>query len=353
MKAIFAKAPPLGVRLFLAIIMSFSLILLDGRSSAMIQMRNVLETAVSGLYYFANTPRTVLDGVSNNFIDSQKLQIENQALKSQIREKNADLLLLDQLKVENQRLRLLLSSPLRQDEYKKVVEVLAAEMDAYRQQVVINQGQNQNAFVGQPVIDERGVVGQVISVGENSSRVLLITDVTHAIPVQILRNDVRAIANGTGHNDELTLDNLPRTVDIVKGDVLVTSGLGGRFPEGYPVAIIESVQNDGSSHFARATARPLASLDRLRYLLLLWPTVEELRKAQSISPQAVRDAVEERRKMLNPLSRVNDSKKTQVTDETKEESKDKEPEELENPATQPEEDKGINHSTEQGMNNEN
>ncbi|OOH88956.1 rod shape-determining protein MreC [Pasteurellaceae bacterium 15-036681] len=348
MKPIFAKAPPLGVRLFLAIIISITLILSDGRSNAMIQMRNMLETAVSGLYYFANTPRTILDGVSNNFIDSQKLQIENQVLKSQVREKNADLLLLDQLKVENQRLRLLLGSPLRQDEYKKVVEVLAAEMDAYRQQVVINQGQNQNAFVGQPVIDERGVVGQVISVGENSSRVLLITDVTHAVPVQILRNDVRAIANGTGHNDELSLDNLPRTVDIVKGDVLVTSGLGGRFPEGYPVAIIESVVNDGSSHFARATARPLASLDRLRYLLLLWPTVEEIRKAQNISPQAVRDAVEERRKTLNPLSRLNDSKKMKVSEEIKDEVKDKEPDEPENPASQPESDNGANHTLEQG-----
>lgn len=235
MKPIFAKAPPIGVRLFFAIAISISLILLDGRSSAMIQMRNVLETAVSGLYYFANTPRTVLDGVSNNFIDSQKLQVENRVLKEQLREKNADLLLLDQLKVENQRLRLLLSSPLRQDEYKKVAEVLTAEMDAYRQQVVINQGQSDGAFVGQPVIDERGVVGQVISVGKNSSRVLLLTDVTHAIPVQILRNDVRAIANGNGHSNELILDNLPRTVDIGKGDVLVTSGLGGRFPEAIPL----------------------------------------------------------------------------------------------------------------------
>ncbi len=106
--------------------------------------------------------------------------------------------MLDQLKVENQRLRLLLSSPLRQDEYKKIAEVLAAEMDAYRQQVVINQGRLDGAFVGQPIIDERGVVGQVISVGKKSSRVLLLSDITHAIPVQVLRNDVRGIASGTG-----------------------------------------------------------------------------------------------------------------------------------------------------------
>lgn len=315
MKPIFAKAPPLGVRLFFAVALSIACIFLDGRSSAMLHVRNVLETAVSGLYYFANTPRVVLDGVSNNFIDSQKLKMENQVLRGQVREKSADLLLLDQLKVENQRLRLLLSSPLRQDEYKKVAEVLTAEMDAYRQQVVINQGKMDGAFVGQPVIDERGVVGQVISVGEKSSRVLMITDVTHAIPVQVLRNDVRGIASGTGHSEELILDHLPRTVDIAKGDVLVTSGLGGNFPEGYPVAVVETVVNDGSSHFARVTARPFASLDRLRYLLLLWPTSEELRKAQSLSPQDVRNAVEERRKSLNPLDRLRSSKKAKIKEE--------------------------------------
>lgn len=343
---LFSKAPSLGVKLFLALCLSVGFIALDGRSSAMLQIRNVLETAVSGLYYFANTPRTVLDGVSHNFIDSQKLQIENRSLKEQLREKNADLLLLDQLKVENQRLRLLLSSPLRQDEYKKVAEVLTAEMDAYRQQVVINQGSSDGAFVGQPVIDEKGVVGQVISVGEKTSRVLLLTDVTHSIPVQVLRNDVRGIANGTGQNGELILDNLPRTVDIKKGDLLVTSGLGGRFPEGYPVAIVETVLNDGSNHFARASARPLASFERLRYLLLLWANNEEIRRAKGLSPQEVRDATEARYKNLPQPNRLQKSKKTPLIDETGEEQETVE--EWENPATQPEQEDSINHSTEQG-----
>lgn len=351
MKPIFAKAPSLGVRLFIAISLSIALIALDGRSSAVLYARNMLETTISGIYYFANTPRSVLDGVSNNFIDNNKLQLENKVLKEQLREKNADLLLLDQLKVENQRLRLLLSSPLRQDEYKKIAEVLTAEMDAYRQQVVINQGQKTGAYVGQAVIDERGVVGQIISVGETSSRVLLISDVTHAVPVQVLRNDVRGIANGTGHNDELVIDNLPRTVDIAKGDVLVTSGLGARFPEGYPVAIVESVANDTKSQFARITAKPLASLDRLRYLLLLWPTTEEMRKAKSLSPQQVRDVVEERRNSADPLERLKSpttQKKEKVNEEQKEEVLEQSDEASDNPATNPEVDSDENHHTEMG-----
>ena len=284
MKPIFGTPPPLGLKLFLAIIASIGLILSDGQTNTMIQTRGFLETAVGSLYYLANTPRTVLDEVSDNLVDTNKLQIENKVLKEQLREKNADLLLLDQLKVENQRLRLLLNSPLRIDEYKKIAEILTAETDVYRQQVVINQGQKDGAYVGQPVIDEKGVVGQIISVGENTSRILLITDVTHAIPVQVLRNDVRLIANGTGHSDELTLDNVPRSVDIIKGDLLVTSGLGGRFLEGYPVAIVESVSRDGQNYFATVTAKPLASIDKLRYVLLLWPTNEDMRKVKSLTP---------------------------------------------------------------------
>ena len=296
MKPIFAKTPPLGLRLFFAISMSIALILLDGKTNAMIKTRSFIETAVSGLYYLANTPHTVLDSVSTNLADTNKLQIENKVLKEQLREKNADLLLLDQLKVENQRLRLLLNSPLRIDEYKKIAEVLTTENDIYRQQIIINQGEGSGAYVGQPIIDERGVVGQIISVGKYSSRVLLLTDITHSIPVQVLRNDVRVIASGTGRPDELVLENVPRSVDIIKGDLLVTSGLGGRFPEGYPVALVENVSRDNSNYFATVHAKPLASLERLRYVLLVWPNAEDIRKLQSSSPEEVRQVVQQRLK---------------------------------------------------------
>lgn len=349
MKPIFAKTPSLGIRLIIAVVFSIILIVSDGRSSAMVQIRNVLETAVSGLYYFANTPRSILDGVSGNFIDNNKLQLENNLLKEQLREKNADLLLLDQLKVENQRLRLLLSSPLRQDEYKKIAEVLAAEMDTYRQQVIINQGRFDGAFVGQPIIDERGVVGQIISVGEKSSRVLLLTDITHAIPVQVLRNDVRGIINGTGGNNELVVDNLPRSIDIVKGDVFVTSGLGGRFPEGYPVAVVETVENDTKSQFARIVARPLASFERLRYLLLLWPMTEDKSYTQSLSPEQVREVIEERRNSVNPFERLKQmsNKKAEVQLVPKEENMDTD-ETIEEVGTPPEIDSNENYHIEQG-----
>ena len=310
MNPTFGKSPSLGLRLVLAVTACIGLMLSDGQNTTMIQARSIMETAVGGLYYLANTPRTVLDGVSDNLIDTNKLQIENKVLKEQLREKNADLLLLDQLKVENQRLRLLLNSPLRTDEYKKIAEILTTETDIYRQQVVINQGQSDGVYVGQPIIDEKGVVGQVIAVGETSSRVLLLSDVTHSIPVQVLRNDVRVIASGTGRSDELMLDNVPRSVDILKGDLLVTSGLGGRFPEGYPVGIVENVSRDASNYFATVNVKPLASLERLRYVLLLWPTVEDMRKVQSLSPEEVRRTVQQRLK-----NSAKQQKKNQVAEE--------------------------------------
>lgn len=327
MKPIFGKAPPLGIRLILAVIASVALILADGQNS-MNKARSVMETAVGGLYYLANSPRTVLDGVSDNFVDTNKLQIENKVLREQLREKNADLLLLDQLKVENQRLRLLLNSPLRTDEYKKIAEVLTAETDVYRQQIVINQGEKDGAYVGQPVIDEKGVIGQIISVGADTSRVLLLTDVTHSIPVQVLRNDVRVIASGTGHTDELTLDNVPRSVDIEKGDLLVTSGLGGRFLEGYPVAIVQSVSRDGSNYFATVKAKPLAALERLRYVLLLWPSSLDMSKVKSMSPEEVRELVQKR--LESQANEANNTvRKAKITDEQEpvaETPKDIEPE---------------------------
>lgn len=161
------------------------------------------------------------------------------------------------------------------------------------------------------MIDEKGLVGQIISVGCHTSRILLLTDVTHSIPVQVLRNDVRVIASGTGHSDELVLDNVPRSIDIVKGDLLVTSGLGGRFPEGYPVAVVENVSRDGKNYFATITARPLASIERLRYVLLLWSSNEDMRKVGSITPEEVRDVV--RQRLRNQGSEINKLKKEKVT----------------------------------------
>lgn len=167
-------------------------------------------------------------------------------------------------------MRELLGSPLRQDEHKMVTQVISTGSDPYSDQVVIDKGSDNGVYEGQPVISDKGVVGQVVAVAKVTSRVLLICDASHALPIQVLRNDIRVIAAGSGCADDLQLEHLPNNTDIRVGDVLVTSGLGGRFPEGYPVAVVSSVKVDNQRAYTVIQARPTAGLQRLRYLLLLW-----------------------------------------------------------------------------------
>ncbi|MGO2463983.1 MAG: rod shape-determining protein MreC, partial [Serratia proteamaculans] len=270
MKPIFSRGPSLQLRLFLAVIVAICLIVADSRLGTFVKIRNYMDTAVSPFYFLANGPRKVLDSVSETLATRQQLELENRALRQELLLKNSDVLLLGQFKQENARLRELLGSPLRQDEHKMVTQVISTGSDPYSDQVVIDKGSDNGVYEGQPVISDKGVVGQVVAVAKVTSRVLLICDASHALPIQVLRNDIRVIAAGSGCADDLQLEHLPNNTDIRVGDVLVTSGLGGRFPEGYPVAVVSSVKVDNQRAYTVIQARPTAGLQRLRYLLLLW-----------------------------------------------------------------------------------
>lgn len=270
MKPIFSRGPSLQLRLFLAVIAAIGLIVADSRLGTFVKIRNYMDTAVSPFYFLANGPRKVLDSVSEMLATRQQLELENRALRQELLLKNSDILLLGQFKQENARLRELLGSPLRQDEHKMVTQVISTGSDPYSDQVVIDKGSDNGVYEGQPVISDKGVVGQVVAVAKVTSRVLLICDASHALPIQVLRNDIRVIAAGSGCADDLQLEHLPNNTDIRVGDVLVTSGLGGRFPEGYPVAVVSSVKVDNQRAYTVIQARPTAGLQRLRYLLLLW-----------------------------------------------------------------------------------
>ncbi len=212
--------------------------------------------------------------------------------------KNSDLLMLGQYKQENARLRELLGSPLRQDEQKMVTQVISTVNDPYSDQVVIDKGSVNGVYEGQPVISDKGVVGQVVAVAKMTSRVLLICDATHALPIQVLRNDIRVIAAGNGCTDDLQLEHLPANTDIRVGDVLVTSGLGGRFPEGYPVGVVSSVKLDTQRAYTVIQARPTAGLQRLRYLLLLWGA--DRNGANPMTPEEVHRVANERLMQMMP-----------------------------------------------------
>lgn len=298
MKPIFSRGPSLQLRLFLAVIVAIALVVADSRFDTFVKIRNYMDTAVSPFYFLANGPRKLLDGVSDTLATRQLLDLENRALRQELLLKNSDILLLGQFKQENARLRELLGSPLRQDEHKMVTQVISTGADPYSDQVVIDKGSDNGVYKGQPVISDKGVVGQVVAVAKMTSRVLLICDASHALPIQVLRNDIRIIAAGSGCTDDLLLEHLPGNTDINVGDVLVTSGLGGRFPEGYPVGVVSSVKVDNQRAYTVIQARPTAGLQRLRYLLLLWGA--DRNGEMPLPPDAVHRVANERLMQMMP-----------------------------------------------------
>lgn len=270
MRRLFSHDSSLELRLFCAVFLAILLVILDARLGALVKIRRYLDTAVSPLYFLTNTPRKILDRVSGMLKTHQQYELENQTLRRDLFLKNIDLEKLKQLKKENSQLRALMASPLVQTEKKMITEVLSISRNPYSDQIVIDKGSFHGVYEGQPVINDKGVVGQVMSVSQLTSRVLLICDTSHAIPVQVLRNDIRAVAVGRGCQYDLLLEYLNNDADIHDGDILLTSGLGGRFPEGYPVAVVSSVKVDTQRADSIITARPTANLKNFRYLLLIW-----------------------------------------------------------------------------------
>ncbi|MGL5993889.1 MAG: rod shape-determining protein MreC, partial [Aeromonas sobria] len=270
MKPIFGRGPSLQLRLFLAVIISIAAIVADSRFGVFTHVRVYLSSLVSPLQYMANAPGTLLDTMSTQVQTRADLIEQTKLQEQQLFTLRSRLLKMDHLEHENQRLRELLGSPVHKESRKMVAELLSVDSDPFSHQVLINKGALNGVYNGQAVITDQGVIGQVLHVGSTTSRVLLITDSSHGIPVRVLRNDLRAIASGSGELDTLELRNLPRNTDIQVGDLLVTSGLGGRFPEGYPVATVTRSEYVEGKPFAQVEAKPLVELDRLRYLLLLW-----------------------------------------------------------------------------------
>lgn len=270
MKPIFGRGPSLQLRLFLAVIISIAAIVADSRFGVFTHVRVYLSSLVSPLQYMANAPGTLLDTMSTQVQTRAGLIEQTKQQEQQLFTLRSRLLKMDHLEHENQRLRELLGSPVHKESRKMVAELLSVDSDPFSHQVLINKGALDGVYNGQPVINDQGVIGQVLHVGSTTSRVLLITDSSHGIPVRVLRNDLRAIASGSGELDKLELRNLPRNTDVQVGDLLVTSGLGGRFPEGYPVATVTRSDYVEGKPFAQVEAKPLVALDRLRYLLLLW-----------------------------------------------------------------------------------
>ncbi len=236
----------------------------------MAPVRTQLSLVAAPFYWVVDVPSKMLSEFSDMLSTRRELMDDNERLRAESLILNAKLQKYIELRAENVRLRELMNSAERLNDTVVVAEVVAVASDPNRHQLVVDKGSRDGAFVGQPVIDATGLLGQIIEVGLLQSRVLLITDSAHALPVRVSRNGLRAIAEGTGLIDELTLTHVAATTDIQVGDLLVSSGLGGRFPGGYPVGEVTDVSIDPGQPFAEVRARPMAQLDRSRNVLLVF-----------------------------------------------------------------------------------
>lgn len=254
------------------VIVSIALMTIDHRQNYLNDVRKGMAVLLSPLIYVVDAPLTLVRWLESSFEGRANLQQENRRLHTQNLLLQTQQLKLDALTAENQRLRLLLESSTGVGEKVLIAGLLAADLQFYSRRLTLDKGQQHGLYSGQPILNAHGVVGQIIEVGLYSSIAMLITDSNHAVPVQVLRNGLRALVEGRGASNHLALPYLPVSADIQVDDLLVTSGLGGVFPPNYPVAIVTSVERNPGQTFMRINAEPLALLDSGREVLLIWPT---------------------------------------------------------------------------------
>lgn len=270
MKPIFGQNTANRYRLVLFSVLSFVLIFLDHRFDFLDPVRFTLSIATTPIQYVANIPGEIINWSESSVRTRSELEEDNARLESEVLVLKRRVQKLASTVAENTRLKELMNATDTVDDEVLIAEIIGVDPDPYRHEAIVNKGSADKVFVGQAVLDAEGLMGQVIEVGPFSSRVLLISDISHGIPVHVNRNGVRAIAVGSGKLDQLDLIHVPDTADIVRGDLLVSSGLGGRFPKGYPVGVVTRVEHDPGRPFALVEAKPMANLDRSRHVLLVF-----------------------------------------------------------------------------------
>ncbi|HEY9051847.1 MAG TPA: rod shape-determining protein MreC [Gammaproteobacteria bacterium] len=271
MQPLFMRGPSVTLRTIILVIASITIMTADHRWQHLQSMRGSIETyLIYPLRYIVDLPSRFTGWIGESFSSHQQLLEDNRQLREQQLRAQVSLQKLTILEKENERLRNMLSAPPKIGEPVLVAELLSVDLDPYKQQVVLNKGSKHEVYIGQPIIDAWGVMGQVIHTGDYSATAMLISDPSHAIPVQVNRNGLRSTAFGTGHAGKLELRYIPHNAEIEIGDLIVTSGLGSRFPPNYPVGRIIEIERPSGETFAYVAAEPVAHLDRSREVLLVW-----------------------------------------------------------------------------------
>jgi rod shape-determining protein MreC len=268
----FNRGPSPAVRLVFFSVLSLLLLFVDARYRYLESTRSALSVLVSPIQRLATVPGALWQQAGDFFITQStqhSLIAENDVLHQQHQNDVAQLLQLQAMQLENQQLRKLVELPIRNEFTTQLVEIIYAERDVFKRRVLVNKGAGADVRIGQVVMDDEGIVGQVTRVYPWLSEVTLITEKDHAVPVQVVRNGYRTILFGAGDTSQLSLRYMPVSADIQNDDVLVTSGIDGIYPPGIPVAKVVKIERDAAYPFARVTCLPVAGVDKHRHLLIL------------------------------------------------------------------------------------
>ena len=253
----------------------------DHRLQYLDSVRTFISVLVYPIQYVVSFPSSATSWVGENVQSRESLIETNEKLISKNRFLEVQMQKYVSLEIENMRLRRLLDASERLHDRVITAELLAVDLDPFSHKVLINKGLRHESYKGQPVLDSEGVYGQIVQVLPITSSVMLLTDPGHSLPVQVNRSGLRTIAQGTGSTSKLKLLHIPNNGDIKEGDILVTSGLGGVFPSGYPVARVTLFQPVSGQAFATVEAEPLAKLDESREVLLVWKEQEKIKPLKS------------------------------------------------------------------------
>lgn len=272
---LFSKSKNNAVGFVAALMISLFLMFSDYHYRYLDSVRSGFSIVVFPLQYAVDYPVRVVGWVQSLVGSKKALIDENMQLRYRQTMLETELQKLLVIQKENSQLKELLLTSSKADTRVMAAQILAVDTSNARQIVVLNKGTREGVYPGQPVLDAKGVMGQVIDVGPMTSTVLLISDLKSAVPVRNNRTGERAILVGNNSMDKLSLINLPKTSSIHPGDVLVTSGLGRRYPEGYPVGLVEEISSVPGEDFVKVVVSPVALLNRNRLVLLIWTDSEQ------------------------------------------------------------------------------
>lgn len=265
----FKRGPAPVVRLAFFASLSFALLVLDARFHYVEGLRNVLALAAYPFQRAATAPVAMAQRAAEFFVSQEKLQAENSALRAELLDTARDAQRYETAASELAQLRGMSEMRARLKRRTITAEVLYTGRDPYDYKVILDKGSQHAVAAGSPVIDADGIVGQVTRVHTLVSEVTLLTDKAQAIPVQVTRNGLRAVAFGAGASGMIELRFLSANADVRNGDRLVTSGIDGSYPPGLAVARVVRVERDAAQAFARVICEPVAGVDRSRYVLVL------------------------------------------------------------------------------------